>query len=83
MSHLCTPAHVPACVGVCEPVMVAGVSQPDAAIRGLAPGQGEWRVGEALHAARHHHAPLTQGELGGGQGDGLETTGAHLVMANS
>ena len=62
--------------------MVAGIGKLDAAIRGHAPGQREGRVGEALHAPGHHDAPLTQGQLGGRQADGLETTGAHLVMTH-
>ena len=47
----------------------------------ISPGQGKGGVGEALHAARHHHAPLAQGQLRRSQAYRFETTGAHLGSA--
>ena len=79
VGHLCTPPHVPPAVGVSQPVMVTGVRQRQPSVGSLAAGQSEGRVGEALHAPGHHDCPVAQAELGSGQADCLQPTGADLV----
>ena len=78
--HLGTLPHVPPSVGVRQTVVVAGVGEGEPAVGCLAASQSEGGVGETLHPPGHHDSAVTQAELGSGQTDCLETTGADLGL---
>ena len=78
VAHLGTLPHVPPSVGVRQTVLVTGVGEGDSTVGSLAARQSEGRVGETLHPPGHHHSAVTQTQLGSGETDCLETTGADL-----